>query len=145
MPRSMPRSSSSARNSSTRCWAGCGSPSDPERDADAAISALATYLRSGLAAAEDEAWTRAREIAAVEAYLAFEQSCGGRRLELVPSVDKVGESRVVRRYGLVSAVAAVIAATTGPLRLQAVGAAGGQVVEGRDPATGAVVACAEVA
>jgi hypothetical protein len=91
---------------------------EPAASADGAVSALATYLRAGLAAVETTPWTLDRELDAASSYLAFEQACSGRPVQLVVEPPQPSGALPVRRYSVVSAVTALVDSHAGPLRLR---------------------------
>jgi hypothetical protein len=91
---------------------------DPATTPDGAVTALATYLRAGMAAVDATPWTLDRELEAASSYLAFEQACSGRPVQLVVEPPPPAGTLPVRRYSLVSAVTDLVDDHGGPLRLR---------------------------
>lgn len=112
--------------------------------ADAAVAALASYLRAGTDAVDEMPWTLGRELDAAAAYLSFEQACGDRALELVVEPPRAAADTPVTQWSVVAAVTAMVESAAGPMQLHLRRHAGGCALEALDPVTRRLVAAREV-
>ncbi len=108
-----------------------------------AVTALATYLRAGLAAIEVKPWTLERELEAAAAFLRFEAACG-RSLELAVDPPWPHLSTPIRQWTLVEALATLVEEVEGPLCVRLQQRADGFDLRALEPQTERVLAAVEV-